>query len=94
MTCTWLYFLCTFRYRLMLKCWEADVDGRICFKEIVMELTREVSDSYATESSTDKDYVTVMPCTELARELSEDHATKDYATKDYMTVMACHKIES
>ena len=25
----------------MLKCWEADVDNRICFKEIVAQLARE-----------------------------------------------------
>ena len=25
----------------MLKCWEADADNRICFKEIIAELARE-----------------------------------------------------
>ena len=25
----------------MLKCWEADVDNRICFKEIIAELAKE-----------------------------------------------------
>ena len=37
----------------MLKCWEADVDNRICFKEIVAELTRESSEVYTTGNSVD-----------------------------------------
>ena len=45
----------------MLKCWEADVKSRVCFKEIVAELTKEASEVYAIESSGNKDYVTVMP---------------------------------
>ena len=33
----------------MLKCWEVDIDSRICFKEIVAELTREASETHMTE---------------------------------------------
>ena len=33
----------------MLKCWEADVENRLCFKEIVCELTEEISDICANE---------------------------------------------
>ena len=77
----------------MLKCWEADVDDRICFKEIVAELTNETP---ATESSADKDYVTIKPCdvAELTKEPSEDHATESCTNKDYMTVMPSHEINS
>ena len=46
----------------MLKCWEADVKSRVCFEEIVTELTKEASEVYAIESSANKDYMTVMPC--------------------------------
>ena len=66
----------------MLKCWEADVDSRICFKEIVAELTRESSKIQGNKSSTNKDYVTVMPYTELGREPSEDPVTESCANKD------------
>ena len=41
----------TYRYRLMLKCWEANVVNRVCFKEIVAELTSEASEVYITENS-------------------------------------------
>ena len=58
----------------MQKCWEADVDSRICFKEIVVELTRKASDTYATETSTNKDCVTVISCIGLGKESSEDLA--------------------
>ena len=34
----------------MLKCWEADVESRICFGEIVTELEEEVSKGYVIES--------------------------------------------
>ena len=80
----------------MLKCWEADVDSRICFKEIIAELIREANETYATESSANKDYVTIMSCdvAELAKEPSEDHATESCANKDYMTVMPSHDINS
>ena len=60
----------------MLKCWEADMNNRICFKEIVTELTRESNESYPMEISTNKGCATVMPCTELVKEPSKDHATE------------------
>ena len=71
----------------MLKCWEADVDSRICFKEIIVELTREV---YATKNSADSDYVTVVPChtTELTKEPSDGYATENSTNKDYVTEMS------
>ena len=46
----------------MLKCWEADVDSRISFKEIVAELTKEACEIHATKSSADKGYTSSMPC--------------------------------
>ena len=46
----------------MLKCWKANVDSRISFKEIVAELTKEASESHTTEISANKDYTTAMPC--------------------------------
>ena len=78
----------------MLKCWEADADNRIHFKEIVAELTKQPSEVYATEKSDDLDYVTVMPChmTELTKEHNEVHTTERSASMDYMTVMPCHEI--
>jgi len=39
----------------MLKCWEADVESRICFKEIVTELNEEVSKGYVIEYLDDID---------------------------------------
>ena len=39
----------------MLKCWEADVDSRICFEEIVMELNEEVNKGYVIETLDDND---------------------------------------
>ena len=49
----------------MLKCWEADVDSRICFEEIVMELNEEVNKGYVIETLDDNDvqmdnYYTVL----------------------------------
>ena len=49
-----------YRYKLILKCWEANPESRFCFKEIVVELTKGGSEAYANESSTNKDYMTVM----------------------------------
>ena len=73
----------------MLKCWEADIDNRICFKEIVTELTQETIE-------TDKDCVTVMSydVAELPKEPREDYATESCANKDYMTVVPSHEINS
>ena len=75
----------------MLKCWEADVDNRICFKEIVAELTKEASEVYATENCDDLKYVTVMPChvtdDKLARECNEACTTECSGNMDYVTVM-------
>ena len=34
----------------MLKCWEADVKKRPCFKEILLELSEEKIESRVTES--------------------------------------------
>ena len=66
-------FCGTCRYRLMLKCWEANVHNRICFKEIVADLTREASDVHATENFINiEDYVTA----------SEDLPTESCANKD------------
>ena len=39
----------------MLKCWEADVDSRFCFEEIVIELNEEVSKGYVIETLDDID---------------------------------------
>ena len=39
----------------MLKCWETDVETRICFGEIVTELIEEVSKGYVIESLDDND---------------------------------------
>ena len=39
----------------MLKCWEADVESRVCFGEIVTELSEEVSKGYVIESLDDID---------------------------------------
>ena len=74
----------------MLKCWERDVDNRICFKEIVAELTSEGNETYATESSADKDYVNVIPCdvTKLTKVPSKVHPTES-ANKDYVILMPC-----
>ena len=67
----------------MLKCWEADVDNRICFEEIVAELTRETN---ATETSGNKDYVNVKSC-DVAK-LTEV-PSKAHANNDYVIVMPC-----
>ena len=39
----------------MLKCWEVDVESRVCFGEIVTELSEEVSKGYVIESLDDID---------------------------------------
>ena len=87
--------MCTCRYKLMLKCWEADVDNRICFKEIVAELTKEAGKVCATENSDDLNYVTVMPChiTELTKEHNEICTTENSASVDYVTIMPSHMPE-
>ena len=36
----------------MLKCWEADVEQRACFGEIVVELSEEASRGYVIENLT------------------------------------------
>ena len=41
----------------MLKCWEVDVESRLCFKEIVSELTKEVSNICATECTADEECI-------------------------------------
>ena len=75
----------------MLKCWEADVDNRICFKEIVAELTKQASEVNATENSDDLKYVTVMSCHmtdhKLTRECNEACTTESSGSMDYLTVM-------
>ena len=45
----------------MLKCWKADVESRICFEEIVVELNEEVSKGYVIETL-DDNYVQVENC--------------------------------
>ena len=40
----------------MLKCWEADVENRLCFKEIVSELTEEISNICANERIAKEEY--------------------------------------
>ena len=37
----------------MLKCWEADVEKRICFNEIVSELIEEVGKGYVIDNLDD-----------------------------------------
>jgi len=37
----------------MLKCWEADIEKRICFNEIVSELIEEVGKGYVIDSLDD-----------------------------------------
>jgi len=44
----------------MLRCWEASVESRICFKEIVVELNEEVSKGYVIESLDDDNKVDVQ----------------------------------
>ena len=39
----------------MMKCWETDVDSRICFGEIVTKLSEEVSKGYVIENLDDND---------------------------------------
>ena len=39
----------------MLRCWEADVESRICFEEIVAELSEEVGKGYVIETLDDSD---------------------------------------
>ena len=34
----------------MLKCWEADVEKRLCFKEILLELSEEIIEDYVIDS--------------------------------------------
>ena len=34
----------------MLKCWEVDVEKRLCFKEILLELSEEMIEDYVIES--------------------------------------------
>ena len=34
----------------MLKCWEADVEKRLCFKEILFELSEEIIEDYVIDS--------------------------------------------
>ena len=78
----------------MLKCWETDVDNRICFKEIVAELTKEASEVYATENSDDLNYVTVMPCHVTDHELTKKHNEAcTTGSVDYVTVMPSHMTE-
>ena len=38
------------RYSLMLKCWEADVEKRPCFKAILLDLSEEIIEDYVIES--------------------------------------------
>lgn len=42
----------------MLKCWEVDVESRICFEEIVTQLNEEVSKGYVIESLDNPDIQT------------------------------------
>ena len=75
----------------MLKCWEADVDNRICFEEIVAELTSEASKVYPSNNSADSDYVNIMP--HQMTELPQEEPVEVYATADmdrYVAVMSCH----
>jgi len=44
----------------MLKCWEADVEERICFNEIVLELIEEVGKGYVIDSLDDYHDYTIM----------------------------------
>ena len=71
----------------MLKCWEGDGDNRICFKEIVAELSREINETNSTETSGNKDY---EPCdvAKLTEVPSKAHATKSSAN-DYVIIMPC-----
>ena len=50
----------------MLKCWEVDIDSRICFKEIVAELIREDSETHATEGFTKLSSYTAIMITNTA----------------------------
>lgn len=75
----------------MLKCWEADVDNRNCFEEIVAELTREINEITATETSGNNDYADVKPCdvAKLTEVPGNVHATKSSVNNDYVIVMPC-----
>ena len=74
----------------MLKCWEADGDNRICFEEIVAELSREINETNGTETSGNKDYANVKPCdvAKQTKEPSKAHATESSAN-DYVIIMPC-----
>ena len=45
--------LCHNRYQLMLRCWEEDVERRLCFDEIVLELNEEVGKGYVIDNLDD-----------------------------------------
>ena len=74
----------------MLKCWEADTDNRICFEEIVAELSREINETNGTETSGNKDYGNVKPCdvAKLTEVPSKAHATESSAN-DCVIIMPC-----
>ena len=81
------------RYGLMLKCWEADVDNRICFEEIVAELTGEASKAYPSNDSADSGYVKITPhqMTETPqKEPVEVYTTENSDMDRYITVISCH----
>ena len=68
----------------MLKCWEADVDSRFSFQEIVTELTRETCEIHTAESSSNKGNVdeqanSKQPC-EVKITVIESFTDNDYVT--------------
>ena len=54
----------------MLKCWEADAKSRLCFKEIVAQLTKEEGSTIcAIESSANMDYIHAVPHSETTNQI-------------------------
>ena len=57
MCCFFIFLFYHLRYALLQKCWEADVDHRICFKEIVTELSDDDIIVGGLSDSTNDNYI-------------------------------------